>query len=221
MLEVSNLKFSYTKNEYILKDVNLKLDEGKIYILLGKNGAGKTTLLKCLFGMFEINSGKIKSKTSPILIEDAPKLYYFLTGKEYLELILALGENVDQTKVYQLVDDLNLTNELDKSIIDYSLGMKHKLALISAIILDYQLFLLDEPLTALDPETSRFMINYFKSMVKSGKTLMISTHMMHVAYELADEVLILLDGKIHHLVNDFPSFQDFENYVIDRLKVKL
>lgn len=221
MLEVSNLKFSYAKDDYILKGVNLKLDEGKIYILLGKNGAGKTTLLKCLFGMFAINSGTIKSNTSPILIEDDPKLYYFLTGKEYLELILALGDNLDKAKVYQLVDDLNLTNELNKSIIDYSLGMKHKLALISAIILDYQLFLLDEPLTALDPETSRFMINYFKEMVKSGKTLMISTHMMHVAYELADEVLILLDGKIHHLVNDFPSFQDFENYVIDRLKVKL
>lgn len=221
MLKVNNLKFSYTKNDYILDGVNLKLDEGKIYILLGKNGAGKTTLLKCLFGIFEINSGEIETNSPPILIEDDPKLYYFLTGEEYLELILTLGDTLDKETVYKLVDDLNMTEALNKTIIDYSLGMRHKLALISAIVLDYKLFLLDEPLTALDPETSRFMIDYFKEMSKKGKTLLISTHMMHVAYQLADEVFILVDGKIQHLVNDFLTFQEFEKYIIERLKVTL
>jgi len=221
MFRVNNLKFSYKKGENILDGIDFTLYEDKIYILLGKNGAGKTTLLKCLCGMFEINSGKIKGNTLPIFIEDNPKLYYFLTGKEYLELIMTLATGLDKDKVYKLVDNLDLTNELDKSIIDYSLGMKHKLALISAIILDYDLFLIDEPLTALDPETSRFMIDYFKHLSKTGKTLLISTHMMHVAYQLADEVFILVNGKTKHLINDFPTFTDFENYIIKQMKVTL
>ncbi len=221
MLKVSNLKFAYTKNNFILDDVNLDLKKGKIYVLLGKNGAGKTTLLKCINGMYDLSGGLIQKIEEPILIEDNPKLYFFLTGNEYLELITTLNDGKNKDVVDTLVQQLGMGEHLEKNIIDYSLGMKHKMALISAIMLNYYLFLIDEPLTALDPETSRFMIEYFKQMKSLGKTLFISTHMMHVAYQLADEISILANGKIKQINNDFSSFEEFENYVINELNERI
>lgn len=221
MLRVNNLKFGYDKKSLVLKDINFTVDKGKIYVLLGKNGAGKTTLLKCINDMYQIKSGTIIKNTAPIFIEDNPVLYYYLTGKEYIELILTLNDNKNQDLVKQLIKDLDMEAHLDKSIIDYSLGMKHKLALISAIMIDYELFLIDEPLTALDPDTSRFLIDYFKQMKINGKSLLISTHMMHVAYQLADEIFILVNGVIKSVTNDFTSFEAFENYVITELNVNI
>lgn len=221
MVKVSNLKFEYKKNEVILNDINFELEQGKIYVLLGKNGAGKTTLLKCLSGIYGLNGGKIEQDVEPILIEDNPKLYFFLTGLEYIELILNLNEGKNQNVVDTLVKELDMEKHLDKNIIDYSLGMKHKMALITAIMLNYNLFLIDEPLTALDPETSRFMINYFKKMKEVDKALLISTHMMHVAYQLADEIFILSNGKLRKIINDFTHFEEFENYIIEQLNVTL
>lgn len=135
-------------------------------------------------------------------------------------VILTLNDGKNKDVVDTLVNQLGMAEHLDKNIIDYSLGMKHKLALISSIMLNYNLFLIDEPLTTLDPETSRFMIDYFKQMKELGKTLLISTHMMHVAYQLADEIFILANGKIKQIDNNFSAFEVFENYVINELNEK-
>ncbi len=221
MLMINDVYFAYQKEEYILKGVDLNLTGGKIYVLLGKNGAGKTTLLKCLANIYDINSGSIKRNVEPIFIEDNPKLYFYLTGREYVDLILTLNDGKNKDILDNLVKELGMEQELDKTIIDYSLGMKHKMALMSAMALDYQLFLIDEPLTALDPETSRFMIDYFKQMRRTGKSLLISTHMMHVAYQLADEILILSNGKLRKIINSFKDFEEFENHVINELKMTL
>ncbi|MDF2700261.1 MAG: ABC-type multidrug transport system, ATPase component [Haloplasmataceae bacterium] len=221
MIKCKNLSFSYNKKDFILKNINFEISPNKISILLGNNGSGKTTLLNCIDGTYPINSGEITKNEESIFIKDNPMLYEYLTGKEYINLVLALNDNKNKNLADHLVKQLELENHLDKAIIDYSLGMKHKLALLTSVILEYKLLLIDEPLTALDPTTQRFMINHFKSMRDNGNTLIISTHMMHVAFELADVILILHDGIIHQVDNDFTTYQDFENYVLNQLSLNI
>jgi ABC-2 type transport system ATP-binding protein len=111
-----------------------------------------------------------------------------LTGEEYIELIKSIGNRKVIEDIEKLVSDLELTKDMNKIISSYSLGMKHKIALLTSLLLNYKLYLIDEPLASLDPDSQKFMINFFKKMRNEGKTLIISTHMLHVAYTLADEI---------------------------------
>lgn len=221
MIHFKDVYFGYRRGKDILQGVSFDLNENHITVLLGNNGSGKTTLLKCADGMFDVNSGSINKDNESIFITDNPYLYDYLTGREYLDVISLLSDKDLSEITNQLVNDLKLADELDKLILNYSLGMKHKLALITSIVLGYKLYLIDEPLTALDPESQRFIINYFKNLRDQGNTFLISTHMMHVAYELANEILILHNGKITKITNDFKDYYEFENYVLNSLKIGL
>ncbi len=221
MIKCKNVKFSYYKDEYILQDITFDLAPNKITILLGNNGAGKTTLLNCIDGGYDINSGTIEHDEDCVYIKDNPVLYEYLSGREYIELVLALNDDKNRDFAEKILKDLDMDSQIDKAIIDFSLGMKHKLALISAMVLGYKIYLIDEPLTSLDPTSQRFMINYLKKMPENGSSLLISTHMMHVAYELADEILVLNEGVVINFTNDFETYEDFENYVLNQLSIKI
>ena len=219
LLCAQDLSFSYNKNCVILSKCNLTVKEKNIYVLLGKNGSGKTTLLKCLNGIYQIDNGAIVSNIESVLINDSPKLYDYLTGMEYLHLVLNLNKKKNESLAEQLIAELELKEHLDQLINEYSLGTRHKLALITSLVLDYKLVLIDEPLTALDPQSSRIMIDYFKK-IKKDITLIISTHMMHIAYDLADEILLLHNEKISQFPNNFSNFNGFEAFVLEELSKK-
>jgi ABC-2 type transport system ATP-binding protein len=222
MIHCREVAFAYKKQaERILKNITFDMKPNKITILLGNNGSGKTTLLNCIDGALEINDGEIVKDCDSIFISDQPHLYEYLTGREYLDVIASLKGISNQNEVHDLTKELEMEQELDKLILDYSLGMKHKLTLIASLILGYRLYLIDEPLAALDPDRQRFMINYFKKLRKEGNTFLISTHMMYVAYELADDILILQDGVIHQVDNHFETYNVFEDYVLHQLRLKM
>jgi ABC-2 type transport system ATP-binding protein len=222
MIRCKNVAFAYKKKgSTILKSINFEMKPHKITILLGNNGSGKTTLLNCIDGALEVSQGEILKACDCILISDQPYLYEYLTGREYLDVIATLKGIDSQEAIKGLIDDLEMEKDLDKLILDYSLGMKHKLSIIASLVLGYQLYLIDEPLAALDPDRQRFMINYFKKLRTEGFTFLISTHMMYVAYELADDILILQDGVIHQVDNHFETYEAFENYVLHQLRLKL
>jgi ABC-type multidrug transport system ATPase subunit len=99
--------------------------------------------------------------------------------------------------------------------------MKHKLALLTSLLLNYNLYLIDEPLASLDPDSQQFMISFFKQMRENKKTLIISTHMLHVAYTLADDIVIFKNKKLQIFKNDYKTYEAFEEFVLHSLRVEI
>lgn len=221
MVKIKNVDFRYSNEDIILENASLNIDGKSITVILGKNGVGKTTLLSLIDGFLTIDNGDITKDSESVYIYDNPYLYEYLTGEEYIELIKSIGKREMLDNIDQLVDDLELTNNMNKIISSYSLGMKHKLALLTALILNYDLYLIDEPLAALDPDSQKFMIEFFKKMKESNKSLIISTHMLNVAYTLADEIVIFKDKKLHKFKNDYKTYEDFEDFVVNSLRVEV
>lgn len=219
MVELKNVSFKYTPEDVILEKANMTFDKSKITVVLGKNGIGKTTLLSLIDGFLTHDKGDIIKEDDPIYIYDNPYLYEYLTGDEYIELIKRIGNRQMIDNLNDLIEDLELSSSMNKLISAYSLGMKHKLALLTALSLNYQLYLIDEPLASLDPDSQSFMVDFFKKMRKNRKSLIISTHMLNVAYELADEIVIFSHRRLEKFTNSFENYDAFKSFVIDSLRV--
>jgi len=220
MVKLKNVSFKYSSEDIILEKANMTFDKSKITVVLGKNGIGKTTLLSLIDGFLTHDDGDILKEDDAIYIYDNPYLYEYLTGDEYIELIKRIGNREMIDNLNELISDLELSKSMDKLISAYSLGIKHKLALLTALSLNYQLYLIDEPLASLDPDSQVFMIEFFKKMRKNRKSLIISTHMLNVAYELADEIVIFNNRKLDKFKNDFQTYDDFKKFVVDSLRVE-
>lgn len=212
MIRFKNAFFEYDDNNIILNDVSFDIDANQITVLLGKNGAGKTTILNIIDGMLQLGQGDIYISDEVLYITDNPSLYNFLTGREYIDLISSLGSINVLNRIDFLVESLNLKTGLDKLIEHYSLGMKHKLALLTALILNHKHLIIDEPLASLDPSGQDFMIEYFKQ-IKHDRILFVTTHMLDVAFRLADKILIIDDKKVVTLNNDFQTFEEFRDKI--------
>lgn len=220
MVKLKNVSFKYSDDEIILEKANMTFTRSKITVVLGKNGIGKTTLLSLIDGFLTHDEGDILKEDDAIYIYDNPYLYEYLTGDEYIELIKRIGNREMISNLEELIKDLELSTSMNKLISAYSLGMKHKLALLTAVSLDYQLYLIDEPLASLDPDSQAFMIDFFKKMREKGKSLIISTHMLNVAYELADEIVIFNNRKLDKFENSFQTYDEFKKFVVDSLRVE-
>jgi len=217
MIKLDQVSFSY-QDKTILEEASLQVDGNKVTVILGKNGIGKTTLLSLIDGFLTIQKGTITKAKEAIYIYDHPHLYDYLTGEEYIELIKSIASHKVDEDLEAFIKALELDDAMDQLIHTYSLGMKHKLALLTALMVDYGIYLIDEPLAALDPESQQYMMQFFKTLVKQGKALMISTHMLEVAYELADDIVVFKNKKLEKFTNEFETFADFKAYIINALK---
>lgn len=216
MLEVTDLSFAYDNEKVVLDHVSFKLTEGVIYCLLGVNGAGKTTLFNCLSGFLKCNidleQGLIENKL--LYIQDEMHFYLNLTGIEFTELIFSLKEKqLDTEQFDQLLEKLKMTKYKEERIATYSLGTKQKLVLIIGLLLDYQYILMDEPFAAIDFITAEVITDVLKEVKEAGKTVVVSTHQLDIAQELADEILFLNNGKIHQIDNQFSTPHELKNYI--------
>ena len=216
MLEVNELSFAYDNEKIVLDEVSFRLEAGVIYCLLGVNGAGKTTLFNCLSGFLKsnltIDQELIKDKL--LYIQDQMHFYLNLTGLEFTELIFSLKEkHFDSEQFDQLLDRLKMTDYKEERIATYSLGTKQKLVLIIGLLLDYQYILMDEPFAAIDFITAEVITDVLKEVKEAGKTVVVSTHQLDIAQELADEILFLNNGKIHQIDNQFSTPQELKNYI--------
>ena len=220
MIDIKKLTFAYDASTYIFEQTDIKFNEKITTIVLGKNGTGKTTLFHLIAEILTPDFGEIIKHTDVILIPDQPVLYDHLTGYEYLEYIKILSQHKLEDKIVDLVALLEMKDHMSKLIHEMSLGMKHKLALLTAMLLNYETYMIDEPLTALDPPSQKEMIRYFNMLKAQGKTLIISTHMIHIAYQLADEVVILNGKGVTKIKNDFDDYQAFEDEVIKHFEIK-
>lgn len=216
MLEVNELFFSYDDENPVLDHVSFKLESGMIYCLLGVNGAGKTTLFNCLSGFLKSNLSLEQEFLNHKLLYIQDEMYFYknLTGLEFSELIFSLKDKrLDMDQFDQLLEKLRMTDYKYERISTYSLGTKQKLVLIIGILLDYEYILMDEPFAAIDFITAEVITDVLKELKKTGKTIVVSTHQLDVAQELADEVLFLNKGKIYQVTNRFKTPRELKSYL--------
>lgn len=217
---IKNLSYKYkTEEQYVLRDINLELEAEKIHVILGKNGSGKTTFFNCLFNYLDDYKGEIISNRDILHVMDKCTLPQDFKVGKYLNDLKKISKNKINNRLDELIEKFELTNKINHKISNLSLGQKHKLSLAIGIAIDYDIYLLDEPLTSLDMESQKQFINELKCLCKLGKTIVISTHIAQFAQQLADEILFLSKGKIKKMKNNFQTIEELENYTISELNI--
>ncbi len=210
MLKIENLTKIYG-NKKAVDQLSLHIQPGELYAFIGHNGAGKTTTIKACCGILQFDEGEIyidgvSIKQDPMTckkkiayIPDNPDLYDFMSGIQFLNFVADVFEvpaKVRQERIRRYADMLELTGDLAQPISAYSHGMKQKLAIISALIHEPNLLIMDEPFVGLDPKASHLLKQLMRQICDQGGAIFFSTHVLEVAEKLCDKVAIIKDGKL-------------------------
>lgn len=211
MLKINNLTKHYKGSDKGVNNVTLHIGKGDIYAFIGHNGAGKTTTLKCVTGIHNFDEGEIlidgiSLRDNPLeckrrfaYIPDNPDLYEYLTGIQYLNFIadiFQVGANDREDRIKKYAGDFEILESLGDLISTYSHGMKQKLAIISALIHQPKLLILDEPFVGLDPQATVILKGIMKKICEAGGAVFFSTHVLDVAERLCNKVAIIKAGNV-------------------------
>lgn len=210
MLKIENLTKRYGEKKAV-DGLSLHIENGEIYGFIGHNGAGKTTTLKACAGILGFEEGEIfvdgvsvrkeplACKQKIAYIPDNPDLYPFMSGVRFLHFIadiFQIGAKERGERIKKYADAFGLTADLALPISAYSHGMKQKLALISALIHEPKLVIMDEPFVGLDPKAAHTLKKLMRELCDKGGAIFFSTHVLEVAEKLCDKVAIIKDGKL-------------------------
>ena len=197
ILELKNISKNF-KNYKALDNVSFSLNEGEIIGLIGPNGAGKTTLMRIIVGLTKNYDGQLilKDGTSIGCVIETPSFYPYMTGYENLKYFASLND-VSTDKILETVKLLGLTDDLNKKVKGYSLGMRQRLGIANALLRDPKLLILDEPTNGLDPSGILEMRKYIKDIAKKQNiTVLISSHILSELEKICDNAIIIQHGKI-------------------------
>lgn len=206
IINTENLTKSY-REQVAVNNVNIHVEQGKIYGLLGRNGAGKTTIMKMILGLSSITSGEIHVFGKPLkgnekqiyprigAIIEAPGFYPNLTGTENLEIFAKLRGMSRKNGVQHALEIVGLPYHDKKLFSNYSLGMKQRLGIANAIMHEPELLILDEPTNGLDPIGIAEMRKFIRKLCKEkGITILISSHILTEIEQMADTIGIIHNG---------------------------
>lgn len=224
-LRVENLNKKYGDKE-ILKDVDFTFESGKIYGIVGRNGVGKTTFFQILNRDTPYNSGSILlddvtlKEKQVSFVPANPNVPMFLTGEEFLEFFLEINKdnlkNKKSIAEYFAMVDIKEEDQ-HKIMKDYSTGMKNKMQTLLGIISEKEVLLLDEPLTSLDILVQEEMKKLLKQ-VKKDRITIITTHILDLAIDLCDEIIILKDKKLELIEKNNLNDKKYKDSIIEALK---
>jgi ABC-2 type transport system ATP-binding protein len=209
-IEIEDLTKTYG-TFYAVKHFNLSVSRGEIFALLGPNGAGKTTTIRMLMGILAPTSGtakidgldcfrdRVEVKRRVGYLPDEPVFYDYLRGREIIRFCgemhgLSRAEIASCTR--PLLEQMELTDALEEFAVNYSKGMKKKLALICAMIHDPALLILDEPTNGLDPFATRSLHGIIRAKAAAGRTIFFSTHLLDQAEKLCTQLAIMAKGRL-------------------------
>ncbi len=205
MIEFKNLHKRFGKLT-VLDGLDLAIKKGGIFAVLGPNGSGKTTLIKCLLGMVIPNKGEITFNNESVLrkwdyrnnLNYLPQIANFPPNLSVQELIkMVKNLRPKESNEQELINLFGLNDSLQKKLGNLSGGTKQKVNIVLTFMFDSELIILDEPTTGLDPIALIHLKELIREEKSKGKTILITTHIMSVVEELADEIVFLLDGKIY------------------------
>lgn len=211
MIKIDGISKEYKKNNKVIDNLKLEINDGEIFGFLGANGAGKTTTIKMITGILSIDEGDIyidnysitknplEAKMNMGLVPDNPDVFLKLKGIEYLNFIanmynVSKEERIE--KIKNFAKKFEIENVLNNKIESYSHGMKQKLQIISVLLHDPKNWILDEPMTGLDPTSSFELKKVMREHTKKGNLVFFSTHILDVAEKLCDRVAIIDKGKL-------------------------
>lgn len=209
-LNVQSLTGGYTRIP-VLKDISFNIDDGELIGLIGLNGAGKSTTIKHIMGLLNPFEGTIQIDGLTIheqpeeyrkkigFIPETPLLYEELTLKEHIEMTIMaydLDPAASWSQANELLKMFRLTDRLDWFPTDFSKGMKQKVMIVSAFVINPSLFIIDEPFLGLDPLAIRDLIQLMEDRKKEGASLLMSTHVLANAERICDRFIVMHEGQI-------------------------
>ncbi len=209
-LVIHNLSKRF-ENIWAVRNLNLRLKSGEIFVLLGPNGAGKTTTLKLIAGLLPPTEGEIYIKDISLkreperakallgFVPDEPFIYSKLTGREFINFVASIfgvKKKEYERRLPPLLERLEIGDWIDQPSETYSHGMKQKIIMCQLLLHDPEVILIDEPLVGLDPKVSRTVRETFIQLMNNGKTLLISTHTLSFAQEIATRIGIINYGEL-------------------------
>ena len=210
MIEIKNVTKKYG-NKVAVDNVSFTVNDGDVFAFIGHNGAGKTTLIKAIVGLHEFDEGDIiingvSIKENPVAckkmmayVPDNPETYEHMKAIKYINFICDMYEvDIDtrQKNITKYAKLFGMEDKLNDTIDSYSHGMKQKLVLISALAHDPKVLIMDEPFVGLDPKAVFDIKEVLNEMVKEGKIVFYSTHILDVAEKICSRVAIIKDGKL-------------------------
>ncbi len=231
MLEIKNVTKKYGE-KIAVDNISIKVEEGEIFGFIGHNGAGKTTLIKAIVGIHNFDEGDIlingismkenslECKKLVAYIPDNPDIYLNLTGIDYLNFIGDIYE-VEHKKREELIEKygnlFEILPNLGDLISSYSHGMRQKLVIISALLHEPKLLVLDEPFVGLDPKSSKDLKDIMKDLCKNGTSIFFSSHVLEVVEKLCDHIGIIKNGKLIAMgtTNEIKGKKDLEKVFLE------
>ncbi|MBO4750966.1 MAG: ABC transporter ATP-binding protein [Lachnospiraceae bacterium] len=211
MLVIRDLEKIYQGTTKGISGVSLHVEKGDIYAFIGHNGAGKTTLLKAITGIHPYDKGEvvidgidlqkdpIEVKRRIAYVPDNPDIYDFMTGIQYLNFIadvFGVPAKEREARIADYAERFEITSSLGDLISSYSHGMKQKLVLISALLHEPKLLIMDEPFVGLDPKAAFLLKEIMKELTERGGAIFFSTHVLEVAEKLCNKVAIIKEGRL-------------------------
>ncbi|NLK51473.1 MAG: ABC transporter ATP-binding protein [Syntrophomonadaceae bacterium] len=237
MIEVRQVSKSYNRGAVKAVDqVTLSVKAGEIFGFLGPNGAGKTTLIKMITGILNPDAGSIKIngqdiQLNPIkarmqfgFVPDDPNLFLRLSGAEYLNFMADMYQvprKIRLERISMLLERFDLVEAIGDSLQSYSHGMRQKIVVIGALLHNPPVWILDEPMTGLDPRSSFALKEMMREQADSGKTVFFSTHVLEVAEKVCDRVAIINQGKVvfcglmEEILTHFQANQSLEKIFLE------
>jgi ABC-2 type transport system ATP-binding protein len=210
MIELNHLVKSFG-SLVAVNDVSLTVNQGEFFALLGPNAAGKTTSIRLLTGLMKPTSGSarvagydvqdqpLEARKRMAYVPDFPFLYDKLTGWEFLRFmgqLFQMDTSEITSKAHQLVSRFNLEPHMSQPLEGLSHGTRQRVAIVSALLHDPQVFIIDEPMVGLDPQHARVVKDILKERTREGMTVFVSTHQLSIAEEMADRIGIMHQGRL-------------------------
>lgn len=236
MIELINVNKSYNGKNKAVDNINLNIPDGVIFGFLGPNGAGKTTTIKMITGIINSDSGNIsingvnikenaiKAKKQFGFVPDNPDMFLRLKGIEYLNFMADIYEVKSKERaerIKKLAERFDMTKALGDQIQSYSHGMRQKIIIMGALVHNPSVWILDEPMTGLDPKSAYILKEMMREHVEAGNTVFFSTHVLEVAEKICDKLAIINRGKIlfcgtfQELKEQFKDDKSLENIFLE------
>ena len=236
MINISNVTKSYNGVYKAVDNLNLAIKDGEIYGLLGPNGAGKTTTIKMITGIIaqtngnieinniDISKDPIKAKEQFGYVPDSPDMFLRLTGIEYLNFmadVYGVSKEDRTERIKEMSERFEMGVALGDKIQTYSHGMRQKIVLMGVIIHNPKVWILDEPMTGLDPKSAFILKEMMREHADAGNTVIFSTHVLEVAEKICDKVAIInkgqliFNGTLNHMRDEFKANESLEEMFLE------
>ncbi|WP_026886376.1 ABC transporter ATP-binding protein [Clostridium beijerinckii] len=239
MINISNITKSYNGNYNAVSNLNLEIKDGEIYGLLGPNGAGKTTTIKMITGIIAPTSGKIeingidiskepvRAKEQFGYVPDSPDMFLRLSGMEYLNFmadVYGVSKEERLLRVKEISKRFEMDLALGDKIYSYSHGMRQKIVLMGVLIHKPKVWILDEPMTGLDPKSAFTLKEMMREHADEGNTVIFSTHVLEVAEKVCDKVAIInkgqliFNGTLSNMRKEFKENESLEEMFLEMIQ---